>query len=702
MAELQHGGENSEAHVCPICLKPFGRKDLRDRHRRRCEKSIGKAKQVKKKACERCIGSKVKCDYEKPACGRCLSRSVACEYKLEPQIRMPAGHVPGLRLSTTIPAQQALPSAHGADDEIQALLSTSGPDTADVFSITARHHTDVSSQGMGQDTGPAYLWLPHTNLTEQHHSAEDGAGNFRMPAPNSDIGSMDTSPTMDLGLMADDRWMPELLDPALFPSDHSHNTNPNPNPDPIAGQREKPPGLDLQSLNNDGVSVADMFHQQMSESNPFDGNQNDSAGYLSLETSNSTSRASSSPGNTSRSSICSNGGGGSPASSVVTSGTMATNKRRRTSSPTRDAASDCGSLTSPLLVHCQPRLIVHGRGSADDINGAGVGGNSSLSELIQAARGQTTWQRQRQRGMITLEEAVRMTAEYPLRMLSTTFRSPFIHPRLCRQSPRGMPEPIAVALACVGMKLHSEESGLRFVCDIFRDQRDKLIKELPTLSDNHEQVCASLHAMCIYQIEGLLSENRYNSKLATAVLHHEYLVRATRRLIKRLQTTTTFLTTPLPTSSSTPDWDTWAIQESLRRSIFLLVIIHHLLGITKTLDPAYFEPLLPPGVAESIALPCDEALWVAETREEWIEARRNSLDGEGNSGNTGHNSGNHGNKKALRLGEVVEMLNRGSGRDAEGDEDMGMGTEERGSVLECLPELTRLIVSVVSVEVDRE
>lgn len=47
----------------------------------------------------------------------------------------------------------------------------------------------------------------------------------------------------------------------------------------------------------------------------------------------------------------------------------------------------------------------------------------------------------------------------------------------------------------------------------------------PTLSNDHEKVCATLHAMCIYQIEGLLSQNRYNSKLATAVLHHEYLVR---------------------------------------------------------------------------------------------------------------------------------------------------------------------------------
>ena len=51
-----------------ILLYLFSLEDLRDRHRRRCEKSIGKAKQVKKKACERCIASKVKCGYEKPSC----------------------------------------------------------------------------------------------------------------------------------------------------------------------------------------------------------------------------------------------------------------------------------------------------------------------------------------------------------------------------------------------------------------------------------------------------------------------------------------------------------------------------------------------------------------------------------------------------------------------------------------------------------
>lgn len=42
--------------------------DLRERHRRRCEKSIGKIIPTKKRSCERCISFKVKCDYEKPSC----------------------------------------------------------------------------------------------------------------------------------------------------------------------------------------------------------------------------------------------------------------------------------------------------------------------------------------------------------------------------------------------------------------------------------------------------------------------------------------------------------------------------------------------------------------------------------------------------------------------------------------------------------
>lgn len=162
-------------------------------------------------------------------------------------------------------------------------------------------------------------------------------------------------------------------------------------------------------------------------------------------------------------------------------------------------------------------------------------------------------------------------------------------------------------------------------------------------------------------------------------------LQATRRLIKKLQTpssgqttTASFLSYPLTTGI---DWDTWAIQESLRRSIFLLVIIHQLLGITKTLDPAYFEPLLPADVFESIALPCGDALWMAESEEDWLEARRAQLE---------EGSGD----KPLKLGEAVRRHGPGgNGDNGENDGDWSLAQ---------LPELTRLIINVASTSVDKD
>jgi hypothetical protein len=101
--------------------------------------------------------------------------------------------------------------------------------------------------------------------------------------------------------------------------------------------------------------------------------------------------------------------------------------------------------------------------------------SDSLSEVARAA---LSSHKPLPPGTISVEDAIKMISEYPTRMLVDTFQSPFVHPRLNRDSPRGMPEPIAVALACVGMKMHAEQSGLPFVCNIFCDQREKLLKEL--------------------------------------------------------------------------------------------------------------------------------------------------------------------------------------------------------------------------------
>ncbi|KAF2806147.1 uncharacterized protein BDZ99DRAFT_395319 [Mytilinidion resinicola] len=303
--------------------------------------------------------------------------------------------------------------------------------------------------------------------------------------------------------------------------------------------------------------------------------------------------------------------------------------------------------------------------------------SDSLSEVARAA---LSSHKPLPPGTISVEDAIKMITEYPTRMLVDTFQSPFVHPRLNRDSPRGMPEPIAVALACVGMKMHAEQSGLPFVCNIFCDQREKLLKDLPSMCGKYEEITAALHAMCIYQIEGLLSENRYDSKLSPAVLHQEYLIRMTRRITKQLERDAPqFFDSP--TASNMP-WATWTIHESLRRVLFLLMIIHQLLGATKILDPVYFEPLFYDHISDRLLLPCHESLWKASTQAEWEEARKGLGTGEQRC-----------------LSDAVKQLNA----QADGRDTLMSGISlERDDALnyfEQLSEITKLTVSVAQIKV---
>jgi hypothetical protein len=196
----------------------------------------------------------------------------------------------------------------------------------------------------------------------------------------------------------------------------------------------------------------------------------------------------------------------------------------------------------------------------------------------------------------------------------------------------------------------------------------------------YEEITAALHAMCIYQIEGLLSENRYDSKLSPAVLHQEYLIRMTRRITKQLdRDAPQFFASAI--ASNLP-WETWTIHESLRRVLFLLMIIHQLLGATKIVDPVYFEPLFSDHVSNRLLLPCHESLWNANTQAEWEEARKGLADGERGC-----------------LGEAVTRLNaHADGRDT----PMIGASLERDDVLnyfEQLSEITKLTISVAQIKV---
>ncbi|KAL3487795.1 hypothetical protein BJX62DRAFT_240634 [Aspergillus germanicus] len=65
---------------CGICRKTYGRRDLRDRHRRRCIKSIGQERLSKRKSCDTCVQKKLRCSMTRPACTRCLQIGIQCQY----------------------------------------------------------------------------------------------------------------------------------------------------------------------------------------------------------------------------------------------------------------------------------------------------------------------------------------------------------------------------------------------------------------------------------------------------------------------------------------------------------------------------------------------------------------------------------------------------------------------------------------------
>ncbi|KAL4878149.1 hypothetical protein BJY04DRAFT_221504 [Aspergillus karnatakaensis] len=67
---------------CGICNKTYSRRDLRDRHRRRCIKTIDQQRRSKRKSCDACVQKKLRCSMSRPSCSRCLQTGLQCHYPL--------------------------------------------------------------------------------------------------------------------------------------------------------------------------------------------------------------------------------------------------------------------------------------------------------------------------------------------------------------------------------------------------------------------------------------------------------------------------------------------------------------------------------------------------------------------------------------------------------------------------------------------
>ncbi|KAK0225469.1 hypothetical protein IW262DRAFT_1265991 [Armillaria fumosa] len=134
---------NERAHRCKLCGAEFTRSDLLTRHKKTCGDPL-KAHRSRRKSCQACVESKVKCDLQCP-CSKCISRGKKCVFINDPAVTRYKQSCAKKRLSQTRDGSQ------GTDVSLEGVA---GPHPSPTCS-----HNSFSSPSDIDDVSPT---LPHT------------------------------------------------------------------------------------------------------------------------------------------------------------------------------------------------------------------------------------------------------------------------------------------------------------------------------------------------------------------------------------------------------------------------------------------------------------------------------------------------------------------------------------------------------------
>ncbi|KAJ5520033.1 C6 finger domain protein, partial [Penicillium fimorum] len=131
---------------CGLCNKAYGRRDLRDRHRRRCAKTFGQQRASKRKSCEICARKKLRCSLTRPACSRCIQMGTTCHYP---------------NTSSTSPTWGDQNTGREHMSPMAVNLEPTSTDLTSAFSVSAMTlHDDGSNSAAGID---GIEWSPPLN-----------------------------------------------------------------------------------------------------------------------------------------------------------------------------------------------------------------------------------------------------------------------------------------------------------------------------------------------------------------------------------------------------------------------------------------------------------------------------------------------------------------------------------------------------------
>ncbi|KZT25432.1 hypothetical protein NEOLEDRAFT_1092876 [Neolentinus lepideus HHB14362 ss-1] len=130
---------NERDHRCDRCQSQFTRSDLLTRHKRTCGDPL-LANRSRRKSCEACAESKIKCDLEQP-CSKCVSRDRECIYINDP--KQSANRPSHSRIKKSKSPSPSQAPSHGSGGGLGELLLGSPMTTSEV--LTSSEHSSPLS-----------------------------------------------------------------------------------------------------------------------------------------------------------------------------------------------------------------------------------------------------------------------------------------------------------------------------------------------------------------------------------------------------------------------------------------------------------------------------------------------------------------------------------------------------------------------------
>ncbi|SCV48715.1 uncharacterized protein FFB14_10492 [Fusarium fujikuroi] len=567
---------------CSNCPKEFAQKEYRYKHQQRCIQSSQRQKLSKQKSCTACASSKLSCDLGTPSCSRCINRNKTCRYV--------SANNPNAT-SQQIEASQRPRGHHARTSSGQAYDNNNvAGNSSSLSSYSTRRQSDLELEAVMQNVGDQSRTsatsngLPLTALQQQPLPARTTQG---IDISGWHANTQTNRPTVGFGDPTPSPGQLERDSISLF--DLTNET------DPASRWQQEIPWFSQNAFLSPELPISPELDDPM-QGGGFTGASEDLnfdlLGSLGILTQNRIT-----PGQAPQP-------GGF--STMLNTPVSSDGHYPRTTS----IANHHSTQNSPFDVE------------ADTEQG------KTLHSAVKAARGielpNTTIPRLPYGISRNLQscpfhrlhkddDLIKMVSNYPSIMLRPGVYPPFVHHKLYRCSAGDVAEPLAKAFCCVGAFYASVPVSEIFVYSLINEETNKLVKGFHQLPGSDADMLAVVHAMCIYQILGFfVSVNPEQTRAAES--QQMFFLKMTRRLAKQ------YLQTSTVEEGGESNWRKWLMDETIRRTVFLVNAINTLSCRVQKQDPNYFEPL-DNDLIHNLTLPAPEAIWKASSAEEWSLAK---------------------------------------------------------------------------------